>query len=723
MCGIAGIVHRDGQRPVAPEDLGAMAAAMRHRGPDGEGFLTEGSVGFTMRRLAVIDLAGGNQPVWNEDRSVGVVQNGEIYNYRDLRPLLSARGHAFVTSSDTEAIVHLYEERGPSCEFPAGLEGMFAVAVFDRARQVIVLARDRAGKKPLFIYRDAALLAFASEIPALFAPRLPFDRTLDAAAIDAYLALQYVPGPGTLFRNVRQLRPGSMLILERTDAGWREKEERRYWMLPSPPTRSDFITPAAPGSTGRFEGCETGSTQTPEWRSFRAAVSGCEALLSEAVRRRLMSDVPLGAFLSGGVDSSLVTALMARHASERVRTFSIGFEEPSLDESSAAKAVARHLDTDHLALRMPAPTADELKTILAGCDQPLGDPAIVPTWYLSRMTREHVTVALSGEGADEVFGGYHWYRTTVRDRLRGFFGAGAGNMSGEPAGGRQVGDGEVGVGLGDATGAAKNGAMVRAADSQEAASAARRLGAEPAVQTTTFSSEADSTERHRGPREEPSADHRGAGERSSASTAALALYARREQMQTDQRRALLAGPVREELATTKADSALASYLDAAGGRDCEPAMVSLQAVDFLTWMADDLLVKVDRMSMAHSLEVRCPYLDRSVVEAVLPGPASWKFRWGHRKALLRAVARRHLPEEIVGRKKHGFQIPVDKLLRKELREILRDLTSQEFLSRQTIFDPPAVAALIARWEADPSLARTVWKLLCFQVWWTSRIGR
>ena len=699
MCGIAGIVHRDGQRPVAPEDLGAMAAAMRHRGPDGEGFLTEGSVGFAMRRLAVIDLAGGNQPVWNEDLSIGVVQNGEIYNYKDLRSLLSARGHTFRTSSDTEAIVHLYEERGPSREFPAGLEGMFAVAVFDRARGVIVLARDRAGKKPLFIYRDATLLAFASEIPALFAPRLPFDRTLDAAAIDAYLALQYVPGPGTLFRNVRQLPPGSLLVLERTDAGWREKEERRYWTLPSSPV-----------------------SQSPSWKSFPAAVNACEALLSEAVRRRLMSDVPLGAFLSGGVDSSLVTALMARHASERVRTFSIGFEDPSLDESSAAKMVARQLDTDHLALRMPAPTADELKAILAGCDQPLGDPAIVPTWYLSRMTREHVTVALSGEGADEVFGGYHWYRPTLRDRLSGFFGAGAGNMRGGPAGDRQFGEGEVGVGLGDAAGAAKSGAVVRAADSQEATSAARRPGAEPEVQTTTFSSGADSTGRHFDPGEGTTADRRDGGERSSADAAARALYARREQMQADQRRALLAGSVREDLATTKADAALASYLDAAGGRDCEPAMVSLQAVDFLTWMADDLLVKVDRMSMAHSLEVRCPYLDRSVVEAVLPGPASWKFRWGHRKALLRAVARRHLPEEIVGRKKHGFQIPVDKLLRKELREILRDLTSQEFLSRQAIFDPAAVAALVARWESDPTLARTVWKLLCFQVWWSSRIG-
>jgi asparagine synthase (glutamine-hydrolysing) len=621
MCGIAGVIERDGARPVEAGDLRAMAGALVHRGPDDEGILLEGSVGFAMRRLAVIDLASGRQPIWNEDKTAGVVQNGEIYNFADLRTDLQRRGHTFSTASDTEAIVHLYEETGPSADLPARLDGMFALALYDRRRQVVVLARDRAGKKPLYLYRDDRRLLFASELAALFAAAAPadrpLDRSLDPAAIDAYLALQYVPGPATIFRRVRQLPPGSILVLDRAPGGWIERPERRYWALPG--------RPAGEGAG---------------WRRFSQAVDGCEALLRDAVRRRLVADVPLGAFLSGGLDSSLVAALMAREAGSRISTFTIGFDEPDLDESQAAAGVARHLGADHHPLEMPSTGAEDLLAILRRCDQPLGDPAIVPTFHLSRLTRRHVTVALSGEGADEVFGGYHWYRRPLAGRLLG---------------GRLP----------------------------------PRRAAVPAPPAA-------------GPPDGPAARATGA------------LYRRREQASAEERRALLAAPLREACA---GEAARASYAAAALHRDGPAGIAALQAIDFTTWMADDLLVKVDRMSKAHALEVRCPYLDHRLVEAVLPGPDRFKIRWGRRKALLRAVARRHLPEAAVGRKKHGFQVPVDRLLRTTLAAALRDLTERERLKRQGIFDPDGVAGLLRRWQGDASRARAVWKVLCFQAWW------
>ncbi len=590
MCGIAGILYRDGQRPVAPGALASMAAALAHRGPDDEGTLIDGSVGLTMRRLAVIDVAGGRQPIWNEDHTVAVVQNGEIYNFPDLRGELLRRGHHFTTASDTEVIVHLYEETGPEPELPARLHGMFAFALYDRARRILVLARDRAGKKPLFLYRDEGLLAFASEIPALFAPALRLDRSPDPAGLDGYLALQYVPGPGTVFRRVRHLSPASMLILERSAMGWREHPERRYWSLPARP-----------------EG------EGARWRSFRAAARGGEALIVDAVRRRLLSDVPLGAFLSGGVDSSLIAAIMAREGAGRIRTFSIGFEDPRLDESEAARAVARHLGTDHRSLVMPAPRPDDLAAILRGCDQPLADPAIVPTWHLSRLARESVTVALSGEGADEVFGGYHWYRGGARSR---------------------------------------------------------------------------------GQQETP-----------------------------EVRRALLSPELRAALGAARAPGPPAiPEASSAAAAGTMPPIAARQAADFTTWMADDLLVKVDRMSMAHSLEVRCPYLDHRLVEAVLPGPDRWKIRWGRRKALLKAVARRYLPRAVVLRKKHGFQVPVDALLRSGLRDLLGDLTVPARLARQGLLDSEGIGSLLHRWEGDRSLARGVWKILCLLVYWDVHQG-
>ncbi len=597
MCGIAGIVFRDGERPVEATDLAAMAEPMRHRGPDDEGSLIAGAVGMVARRLSVIDLQGGRQPVWNEDRTIAVVQNGEIYNFTRLRAELSREGHDFRTSSDTEVLVHLYEKTGPDTALPSRLEGMFAFAIFDVSRHIIVLARDRAGEKPLYVYRDPVMIAFASTLTALFAPRLPMDRSLDPAAIRGYLQVQHISGPGTIFTRARQVAPASLLILERTEQGWQERVARRYWVLP-----------------GRAE------TGTAPGGSFTAAVDDTERLLVTAVRDRLQSDVPLGSFLSGGVDSSLVAAIMAREQPGRVRTYSIGFDDPAMDESAAAEAIARRLGTRHRTLIMPTPTAGEILEILSECDQPLADPALVPSWYLSRMVREEVTVALSGEGADEVFGGYRWYR---RHRW----------------------------------------GLTAHEDSPEAR-----------------------------------------------------FTLRRDQEPARTRWAILSDAMKEAATADETDRTHAAY--AAAWADCAGSapIARLQWVDFATWMPDDLLVKVDRMSMAHSIEVRCPYLDHRVVERVLGGPDRWKIRWGHRKALLRAVARRYLPHAAALRKKHGFQVPVDALMRTTLRDLLAGLTSPAHLVEHGVFDPPGVQRLLREWKDDPSLARVVWKILCLEGW-------
>jgi len=606
MCGIGGLLFRDGERPVEAAHLAAIAGAMVHRGPDDEGSLLDGSLGLTMRRLSVIDLASGHQPIWNEDHTAAVVLNGEIYNHRDLRADLTKRGHRFTTASDAEAIVHLYEETGPSIDLPSRVEGMFAFAIYDAKRRLLLLARDRAGKKPLYVYRDAAVLAFASEITALFAPALPLDRAIDPESLDAYFATQYVCGPQTFFKKVRQLPPASCLIVERKGAAWVERAEEIYWRLPS--------SPVVEGSP---------------WRSFSQAVDGCEERIRSAVKRRLMSDVPLGVLLSGGLDSSLITAMVTKESGPGVKTFSIGFEDPTLDESAAALQVARHLGADHRSIVMPSPGADDFTAIIARTDQPLADPAIVPTWYLSKLAREGVTVALSGEGADEVFGGYHWYRRISGD---------------SPA-----------------------------------------RGASPGGEATF-------------------------------DPLAAALYARREQVPRDLRRSLIAREIAGVGDRLTQDAARNSYLAAGSSNGSLPPIASLQAIDFNSVLSDDLLVKADRMSMAWSLEVRCPYLDHRIVEAVLPGPDRWKIRWGRRKALLKAVGLRHLPREVVLRKKHGFMVPIDALLRGELASLLGDLTTQARLLRYGLLEPEGVAALLGRWREDPALAKTVWKVLCLQTW-------
>ncbi len=379
MCGICGVIHFDG-KPVTRALLAGMNEKLRHRGPDGAGYLIDGAIGLAMRRLKIIDIAGSDQPLTNEDGSVALIFNGEIYNYRELRRELDGRGHRFQTDGDGETIAHLYEDQGDAAL--ERLRGMFALALWDSRRGRLLLARDRFGQKPLYAYQDGKVFVFASEIKAILAhPAVPRASRFSLANPDAlaeYLSFGCLPAPATAFEGVNMLEPASTLTVDLSG----EREERRYWALPP-------LAPPDPGA------------KADDY------IGGLREKLEEAVKLRLVSDVPLGAFLSGGLDSSVVAALMRKHSNASVSTFSIGFEgDDSFDETPYAKKVARHLDTDHTAFRVAPDAMRLLSDLVWHHDQPFADSSAIPTYLVSQLTRERVTVALTGDGGDELFAGY-----------------------------------------------------------------------------------------------------------------------------------------------------------------------------------------------------------------------------------------------------------------------------------------------------------------------------
>jgi len=379
MCGIVGKVHSDIQRPIDEQTVRSMCEAIVHRGPDEDGFFVEGGAALGMRRLQVIDLASGHQPMENEDGSLRIVFNGEIYNYQQLSHELRARGHQLRTASDTEVILHLYEEYGLECF--ALLRGMFAIALWDRRRNELVLARDRLGKKPLFYAQTPSGLSFSSELQSLLCDR-EVGREIDPAAIDEYLSYLFVPHPKTLYKSVKKLPPATWAVF--SDGRLRMK---RYWQVQY------------------REECEK--------IALHERVEELDGLLREAVSLRLLADVPVGAFLSGGLDSSLVVALMRSVGHERVRTFSIGFSDASFDEQSYARQVAQALDTEHSEYVVDYQVEEMIPQLLKHFGEPFADSSAIPTYHLSRVTRGDVTVALSGDGGDEIFGGYRRYQARI----------------------------------------------------------------------------------------------------------------------------------------------------------------------------------------------------------------------------------------------------------------------------------------------------------------------
>ncbi len=393
MCGICGVIHFDG-KPVARELLAGMNERLRHRGPDGEGYFIDGHVGLAMRRLKIIDVAGSDQPLFNEDGSLALIFNGEIYNFRELRRGLEARGHRFKTAGDGETFVHLYEEYGGDAL--KHLRGMFALALWDAKRRRLLLARDRFGQKPLYYYTDSKVFVFASEIKAILAyPDVPVVSRFeseDRRALSQYLSFGYVPAPETAFAGIKMLEPAATLQVDLSGA----VQEERYWQLPRL---------ALPDPSANAANC----------------IGGLREQLDEAVKLRLVSDVPLGAFLSGGLDSSLIVALMRKHSNAAVSTFSIGFEgDDSFDETPHAERVARHLETEHTAFRVQPAALSLLPELVWHHDQPFADSSAIPTYLVSKLTREQVTVALTGDGGDELFAGYERFYAAELMRRLGF---------------------------------------------------------------------------------------------------------------------------------------------------------------------------------------------------------------------------------------------------------------------------------------------------------------
>ena len=625
MCGITGWANLDSHAPPpdgARDLLHAMCERMVHRGPDSEGLFVTTGTALGMRRLAIIDLVTGEQPAFNEDRSIAVVLNGEIYNYRELRALLEKRGHAFRSASDTEVLPHLYEEYGDA--MVNELNGMFAFALWDSKRRRLLIARDRFGEKPLYWGVFDKTLLFASE-PKVLLAHPAVKPSLNLQALRQYLSFDYVPAPLTIYSGINKLPAAHRLTLE----GGKVTVDR-YWRL--------------------------NYTTTEPVPSEREAADHLRELMADAVRMRLVSDVPLGVLLSGGVDSSTVAALAVRASSEAVKTFSISFAEASFDESAYARGVAKFLGTDHHEERLSANLAANLVSeIGAWMDEPFSDPSLVPTYLLSRFTRKHVTVALGGDGGDELFAGYPMY---------------AGHRWAEVY--------------------------------KRVPSVLRRGLIEPAVRmlpvkTKNLSFDYKALKFITGARYDTVARH----------------HIWFGSFSPDQQQQLL---TRETIAATDSEI-YAEARQIAGECDSDDLVTRMQSVDTRLYLAEDILTKVDRASMAVSLEVRAPFLDPRVAEFAASLPCNYKLRGMKTKYILKKAVRDLLPGFVTRRGKKGFGVPVAEWLKFKLRPLARDLLSPERVRRAGVFDPNYVARLQDEHERGVANHRKLlWTLLMFELW-------
>jgi asparagine synthase (glutamine-hydrolysing) len=630
MCGITGWANLDSRTPPpegAKELLHAMCERLVHRGPDSEGLLVSTGVALGMRRLAIIDLVTGEQPVFNEDKSVAVVLNGEIYNYRQLRSDLEKRGHSFRSASDTEVLPHLYEEYGQ--DMVQHLNGMFAFALWDSRRRRLLIARDYFGEKPLYWGVFDNTLVFASEPKALLAhPAVA--PAVNLQALRQYLSFDYVPAPLSIYQGINKLPAAHTLILENG-----EIRTAAYWRL---------------------------SYQTKEPVPSEAeAAERLQELLADSVSMRLVSDVPLGVLLSGGVDSSAVTALAVRASSEAVKTFSISFAESSFDESSYARGVAKFLGTDHHEERLSANLAANLVgEIGSWMDEPFSDPSLVPTYLLSRFTRKHVTVALGGDGGDELFAGYPMY---LGHRLAEIYARVPGLL--------------------------KNTVI------------------EPLVhllpvKTKNLSFDYKALRFITGAKYEPVARHH----------IWFGSFTPEEHKQ-------LLTP--EALGATEGDV----YRDAramVAECDAEDIVERMQNLDTRLYLAEDILTKVDRASMAVSLEVRAPFLDRRVAEFAASLPSHYKLRGRKTKYILKRAVEDLLPPFVTRRSKKGFGVPVAEWLKGKLRPLARDLLSPERVRRAGVFNPGYITRLQDEHERGAANhSKLLWTLLMFELWHESFI--
>jgi asparagine synthase (glutamine-hydrolysing) len=609
MCGIVGIVSAPGRRPPLAAIGQAMNDAIRHRGPDDEGIYVDDQALIAMRRLSIIDLATGHQPMQSEDGAVHLVFNGEIYNYREIRAGLMQRGHRFVTQSDSEVVLRAYLEYGAGCF--AHLNGMYAIALWDRRTRTLTLARDRFGEKPLFYCDDGERLLFASELKSLI--EVPgFDSTLDHAAIGAYVTYGYVPNPGSIFARVRKLPPAHYLTYRDGRVAL-----SRYWSL--------------------------------EWKDSapldeRAAEDALATKLDEAVSSRLVSDVPFGAFLSGGLDSSVVVALMSRHLSQPVQTFSIGFREAAYNELSDARRVAEHLGTEHHELVVEPDAVELLQQLVWYLDEPFADASAVPTFLVSKLARSKVKMVLTGDGGDEAFGGYDRYLRYLK--LQRFGAAKPLAALAAGAAGR-VAPGTLGYRL-------------------------RRIGdrLRQPFPASYLSGVALTP---------PEISQRLLGE---------SKYSPYDGLNFDRK-----------------------SLERLGDLD------RIVAIDFASYLPDDILVKLDRMAMANSLEGRSPLLDHRLVEFAVNLPPTLRVRDGRGKHLLRKVAARWLPPDVLAKPKQGFGMPLGQWFRGPLRELASDVLASRAFRERGLIDPAAARECLDHHLAGAAdMSEVLWLTLSLELW-------
>ncbi|HYW98189.1 MAG TPA: asparagine synthase (glutamine-hydrolyzing) [Candidatus Elarobacter sp.] len=616
MCGIAGIIGQADEL-VDAADVRRMCKTIIHRGPDDEGIYAVGPIGLGMRRLSIIDLAGGRQPVHNEDKSIWVVFNGEIYNFPDLRRELEARGHNFYTHTDTEVIVHLYEELGADCI--KKLRGMFAIALYDSRKQKLLLARDRLGKKPLYYAVHHGRLLFGSEIKALLAVA-PELAEVNLEALLQFFYFAYIPDPYSAFQRIAKLPPGH--LAEYKDG---EIRVREYWDIPS------------------YGNNDPGSEE--------ACLEELESRLEEAVRIRLISDVPLGALLSGGVDSSIVVGLMARASSVPVKTFSIGFGKEDFNEAEHARRVAERFGTDHHELVVEPAIGETLEMLSRMMEEPFGDSSIIPTYYVSKLARQHVTVALSGDGGDELFAGYDRYVVNLR-RSR---------YAVPPWLGRMY----------------RNHIYPLLPQNVRGRKFAWNISL-------------------------PSRD------RYLDGLSFLPALHRERSLFTDDFLASVRAYVDPLTRSTE-------YYDHAPAYD---ALSRLMYLDTKTYLTGDILTKVDRMSMATSLEVRCPILDHQIVEWVASLPVKYKFQWGIRKYILKKLGERiGVPSALLHRRKQGFSLPLVHWMRHELKDGLLTILAEPRTLQRGYFKREAIQRLLdEHYRGYRDRAGAIWLLLVFELW-------
>jgi asparagine synthase (glutamine-hydrolysing) len=616
MCGIAGFV---GDEEDARRTIERMCDPMRHRGPDDEGYLVADGVALGSRRLSIIDVDGGQQPIYNEDGTVAVVLNGEIYNFRELRRRLESRGHRFQTDTDTECIVHLYEDVGERCV--EQLRGMFAFAVWDARRFRLVLARDRVGKKPLSYALTSNGICFASELKGLI-EHPSVRREVDPVALHHYLTYQYIPAPWSIYRGVRKLPPAHFLVYENG-----QPTLSRYWTL----SYGEKLT-----------------------LSDADASVALRELICEATAIRMVSERPLGAFLSGGLDSSLVVAAMVEHSSKPVRTFSVGFDDKRFNELAFARLVARRFSTDHHEIIVRPSAPDILPQLAWHYDEPFGDSSALASYYVAQVAAQEVTVVLNGDGGDESFAGYDRHRANM-----------LASHIGVPA-------------------TARPGALRLLRTLPEASPGARAL--------------LGRARRFLEPLIESSEDR----------------YARWIcSFDNEQKRELYSDDMQEAVGHIDSYALVTSAMAARDGLDILDRTLG---ADIETYLAGDLLVKMDIATMANSLEARSPFLDHKLMEFAASLPTRMKVRGLTSKYLPKKVARGWLPEEVIRRRKRGFGVPLAEWLRGQLRDLARDALTDRTAQDRGYFKAAAVDRLLTEHEGGADHGPRIWALLQFELW-------